>query len=235
MAAIAEWRALPPEVRDVFPLPQYCAQRRDIARFKGDRGYRPPQQQQNYDLNRATGKITLTTYNGSGDTSARAWVHKLDIYLSLWLMPKREAIQFAVLHLEGSAYDWWHHGLVTQDHTLVLSYAEFTERLITRFDRKDTELYYRELAHLRQTRHAKAYINEFQRIAVMVPDMTQKRSVMLFIEGLQDRLKGWVRGFQPATLKDAIDVTFRLDTTPTSYQTDKKPSGNIQAPQRPPL
>ena len=37
---------------------------------------------------------------------------------------------------------------------------------------------------------------------------------MLFIEGLQDRLKGLVRAFQPATLKDAIDVTLRLDTTP---------------------
>ncbi len=68
----------------------------------------------------------------------------------------------------------------------------------------------------------------------MVPDMTQKHSMMLFIEGLQDRLKGLVRAFQLATLKDAIDVTLKLDTTPTSYQTDKKPSGNIQASQRPP-
>ena len=65
------------------------------------------------------------------------------------------------------------------------------------------------MAHLRQTGHAEAYINEFQRIAVMVPDMTQKRSVMLFIEGLQDMLKGLVRAFQLATLKDAIDVTLR--------------------------
>ncbi|XP_059075327.1 uncharacterized protein LOC131875270 [Cryptomeria japonica] len=223
LAATTEWRALPPEVRDVFPLPQYCAQRRDTTRFRGDRGNRPHQQQQNYDLNRATGKITLAPYNGTGDTSARAWVHKLDIYLSLRAMPEREAIQFAVLHLEGIAYDWWHHGLVTQDHTLVHSYTEFTERLIARFDRKDTELYYRELAHLRQTGHAEAYINEFQRIAVMVPDMPQRRSVMLFTEGLQDRLKGLVRAFQPATLKEAIEVTLRLDTVPTSYQADKKP------------
>ena len=113
MAATIEWRALLLEVRDVFPIPLYCAQRRDTTRFRGDRGYRPPQQQQNYDLNRAIGKITLATYNGSGDRSARAWIHKLDIYLSLWPMPKRGAIQFVVLHLEGIAYDWWHHGYRT--------------------------------------------------------------------------------------------------------------------------
>ena len=75
--------------------------------------------------------------------------------------------------------------------------------------------------HLRQTRHAEAYVNEFQRIAIMVPDMPQKRSVMLFIEGLQDKVKGLVRAFQQATLKDAIDVTLRLDTTPT-YPSDKR-------------
>lgn len=119
--------AMPPKVRDVFPLPQYCAQRRHTTRFRGDRGNRLPQQQQNYDLNRAIGKSTLATYNGLGDTSARAWVHKLDIYLSLRYMPEPEAIQFAVLHLEGIAYDWWHHGLVTQDHALVHSYVEFTK------------------------------------------------------------------------------------------------------------
>lgn len=75
-------------------------------------------------------------------------MHKLDIYLSLRPMPKAKAIQFAVLHLKGVAYDWWHHGLVTQNHTLIHSYTKFVERLIARFDRKDVELYYRDLALL---------------------------------------------------------------------------------------
>ena len=76
-------------------------------------------------------------------------------------MPEREAIQFAVLHLDGVAYDWWHHGLITQDHAMVHSYAEFIELLISRFDRKDTELYYWELAHIRQTRNVESFVNEF--------------------------------------------------------------------------
>lgn len=66
MAATDEWRALPPEVRDAFPLPQYCAQRRDVARFRGDMGHRP---QQKNDLSRAIGKITLATYDGTSGTS----------------------------------------------------------------------------------------------------------------------------------------------------------------------
>ncbi|GLJ25229.1 hypothetical protein SUGI_0482720 [Cryptomeria japonica] len=115
-------------------------------------------------------------------------------------MAQDEAIQFVVLHLEGVTYDWWHHGLVTQNHALIHSYLEFTERLIAKFDRKDVELYYKDLALLKQTGHAKAYINEFQHIAVMVPDMPNGRVVILFIEGLHERLRGLVKDLKTMTL-----------------------------------
>ena len=62
--------------------------------------------QQNNDLSRAIGKITLATYDGTSGMSARAWVHNLDIYLSLRPMPECDAIQFVVLHLDRVAYDW---------------------------------------------------------------------------------------------------------------------------------
>ena len=67
MEATIEWRSLPPEVRDVFPLPQYCSQHRDTVRFRGDKGNRP---QQNNDLSRATRKISLATYDGTSNSSA---------------------------------------------------------------------------------------------------------------------------------------------------------------------
>lgn len=122
------------------------------------------------------------------------------------------------------AYDWWHHGLVTQNHRLIHSYREFTEQLIARFDRKDVELYYRDLALLRQTGHVETYINEFQRTAVMVPEMPDRCVVMLFIEGLHDKLWGLVKALKPKTLHEAIQITLDLDTSPppTSYQQNKK-------------
>ena len=54
---------------------------------------------------------------------------------------------------------------------------------------------------------------------------------MLFIEGLQDRLNRLVHSFQSATLKDAIDVTLRLDTSPT-YPSYKRPFRDSQLPQK---
>lgn len=150
----------------------------------------------------------------------------MDIYLSLKPMAENEAIHFVVLHLEGVAYEWWHHGLVTQNHALTHSYPKFTERPIARFDRKDVELYYRDLALLKQSGHVETCINEFQHIAVMVPEMPDSRVVMFFIEGLHERYRGLVKALKPKTLQEAIQLTLDLDTTPppSTFQQNKKSS-----------
>ena len=76
--------------------------------------------------------------------------------------------------------------------------------LIERFDRKDPEIHFRELAQLRQTGSAEAFISEFQRITVMVTDVSESRLTMLFAEALTEPLQGWVKAYKPPTLQDAI-------------------------------
>ena len=61
-------------------------------------------------------------------------------------MPKEEAIKFATVHLEGVAHKWWHHDTITLGHDQIKTYVEFTERLVERFDGKDPELNFKDLA-----------------------------------------------------------------------------------------
>ena len=61
-------------------------------------------------------------------------------------MTEAEAINFATLHLEGEAHEWWYHGLVTLGHNRITSYREFTDRLMDRFSKKDLEIHFRDLA-----------------------------------------------------------------------------------------
>ena len=106
--------------------------------------------------------------------------------------------------------------------------------LIDRFDRKDPELYFRELAQIRQTGTPDAYISEFQRTAVMVSDVSEDRLTMLFVEGLTEPLRGWIKVFRPKTLQEAIMKTrdmegavpktrFPPKITPPIKGRDKKP------------
>ena len=107
------------------------------------------------------------------------------------------AIKLATLHLDGDAHEWWYHGLVTLGHNTIHSCREFTQKLMERFDRKDPEIYFRELAQLKQTGSVEAFISEFQRIAVMVTDVSERKLTMLFTEALTEALRGWVKAYKP--------------------------------------
>jgi hypothetical protein len=115
-------------------------------------------------------------------------------------MTETEAICFANLHLEGEAHEWWYHGLVALGHSRITSYREFTDRVMDRFDRKDPEIHFRDLAQLRQTGTAEAFITKFQWVAMAVTDISKPRPIMLFTEGLIEPLRGWVKAYRPPTL-----------------------------------
>jgi hypothetical protein len=73
-----------------------------------------------------------------------------------------------------------------------------------RFDRRDLEIHFRDLAQLRQKGTLEAFITEFQRVAVAVTYILEPRLIMLFTKGLTEPLRGWVKAYRPHTLQDAI-------------------------------
>ena len=94
--------------------------------------------------------------------------------------------------------------MVTLHHDRITSYQEFVDRLVERFDRKDPETYFRDLAQLRQSGNLETYISDFQRLSVMVPSISERRLVVLFMEGLTEPLKGWIKAFDPPSLQEAM-------------------------------
>lgn len=191
----------------------------------------------NQDVQKIAGKVTLPNFDGSAKSSTRAWIQKLDTYFHLNPMRDVDAIGFATLHLEGDAREWWYHGLIMLGHIHITTYTEFIRRLLERFERKDLELHFKELAHLRQTGSAEVYITEFQRLAVMVTDVLEAQLIMLFMEGLFETLHGWVRAYKPTSLQDAIFKTWdMIDAVPKNWAfvptRPTAPQGNRDA--RPP-
>ena len=96
---------------------------------------------------------------------------------------------------------------MTLGHNTITSYPDFIQRLIERFDWKDPEVHFRKLEQLKQIGSAYAFISEFQRIAVMVIDISESRLIMLFTEALTEPLQGWVKSYRPTTLADTISRT----------------------------
>lgn len=84
---------------------------------------------------------------------------------------------------------------------MIKSYDKFCSRLVERFDRKDPEEHFRELAHLKQKGSVKDCVAKFKRLSVMVIDISEKRLIVLFIEGLVKQLEGLVKAFHPQHFK----------------------------------
>jgi hypothetical protein len=177
-----EYVALGPDFRHDMTLVEYCGLKLRNGPIDTQRGGQ--QQGHNIDFIWKVGKLTIPSFDGSSKCTARTWVQKLDMYYKLNQMTETEAISFATLHLEGEAHEWWHHGLVTLGHSHITSNREFTERIMDRFDKRDPQIHFRDLAQLRQTGTPEAFITEFQRVVVTVTDISELRLGMLFIEGL---------------------------------------------------
>jgi hypothetical protein len=191
-----EYHELDLGIQRQMSLDQYC-----YLKFKN----KPKaNHKSNYELERRMGKIEIPYFDGTAKTIAQAWVQKLHTYLQLNPMREMEAIKFSTMHLDGKAHDWWYHGLITLCHNQIMAYTYFTQRLIDRFDQGDLELHFRELTQLRQTGAPEVYIEEFQKLAVMVKDISPTRLMMLFTEVLMEPLMGLVKDFKPTSLQYAI-------------------------------
>jgi hypothetical protein len=69
----------------------------------------------------------------------------------------------------------------------------------------------------------------------MVQDVSQSRLMMLFIEGLMEPLRGWVKDFKPTNLHNAIWKTKDLGSTTKMRFTPGPPLNQGGRDQRPPM
>lgn len=173
------------------------------------------------DLQHKLGKLPLPFFDGSDNIPARSWLQKLQTYFSLKpTMIEKEVVQYAALHLEDVACQWWHHGLLTQGHGTIDFFEVFATKLLDRFDRQDENEFFSELATITQKGSVASYVEEFQQISIMVINIAEYRIIHLFLKGLFEPLKGLAKAFKPKTLDEAITTAFDLES-PTSNSRSK--------------
>ena len=91
------------------------------------------------------------------------------------------------------------------------------------------------MAWLKQTGSADAFISEFQRIEIMVTDISKSRLIMLFIEALTEPLWGWVKSYRPTTLVYAIRRTRDLQDVVPKIRLSPKTNSPIEDEERKPI
>ena len=197
IALRATYNGLDDDFRSLVPFREYVDMMNTLMPKKE---YRREHDMSGRELKNKISKFIAPTFDGTTKISTRAWLQKLQTFFTLNPMKESDVVQFASLNLEDVAYDWWYHGMTTQGHDQVTTFDDFSQRVIDTFDLKDDEEYFKELSKLKQTKSVNEYIEEFQKVAIMVLDMSEKMIVYLFLDGLEDSVKGLVKAFSPSTL-----------------------------------
>jgi hypothetical protein len=139
-----EYHGLDMIIQRLMSLNQYCQ-----LNFRN----KPrPNHISSYEFEQRSRIMKIPYFDGTTKMTTHAWVQKLDTYLQLNPMREMEAIKFDTMYMDGKAHDWWYHGLITIGHNHIVTYTEFTQRLIDRFDQGDPELHFWELTQLRKKR-----------------------------------------------------------------------------------
>ena len=73
------------------------------------------------------------------------------------------------------------------------------------------EIYFGDLAQLKQEEKVESFVVESQKLAVMVLNVTERKLTVFFVEGLAEHLKGLVWAFNPNTLQEAIARALNLE------------------------
>ena len=77
------------------------------------------------------------------------WIQKLYAHFQLNPMVEEDALEMAILHIEGEANRWWFHGIRSLGHDPISSYEYFSKALVEIFNRKYPEHSFKELAQLK--------------------------------------------------------------------------------------
>ena len=85
----------------------------------------------------------------------------------------------------------------TLGHDQVVTYEEITRKLTERFDQRYHDISFRYLVEIIQVGTLEAYILEFQKVDVMVTNISESSLILLFTEGLVEPLKGLVKAYDP--------------------------------------
>lgn len=98
-----------------------------------------------------------------------------------------------------------------------VSWLQFSEAFIARFEKLETDLVFQKFKKLEQTKSVEKYYDEFERcrgqLLKKIPSLTPKYFLENFVGGLQGEIKGMIRLLEPNSLAKALKLARYYEQT----------------------
>jgi hypothetical protein len=159
-------------------------------------------------------KHFFPTFNGE---DVHKWLFKCTQYFEIEEVADSDKLQIASYYLDGVAL-YWHQNFLKSLGNQKSLWEDYVEAICYRFGGQQDPL--EELMELKQRGELEEYIQDFD-ILWNKAEVSEKQALVIFLGGLETKIKNTVKMFEPKTLRHAYNLS-RLQSNTQTYR--KSPS-----------
>lgn len=154
------------------------------------------------------------TFNGERNAlKVESWINSMDLYFQLIkLAHGQDQLLYALSLLRGDAQLWYAQMKVYDTDELPQEWNDLKKLLRKEFIPINAVIQARDkLASLVQTDSVSSYINEFRRLKLQIPDLSQGDALDRFVRGLNKTIRVAVRSRFPTSLSEAESLALAIE------------------------
>jgi Retrotransposon gag protein/Zinc knuckle len=154
----------------------------------------------------------------SGGRDAANWLFTVERFFdAVQLTTDVERLTYVGTILTGAAQSWWRYlyQRASEGHAdeIPQSWQQFRTALLGRFSRTSEEEFARaRMKGFKQKKSVRAYNMVFNELALQAASMDELTKVGLYLDGLKEVVRRWVRRLRPQTLVTAMQLAEEFET-----------------------
>ncbi|XP_065852749.1 uncharacterized protein [Euphorbia lathyris] len=151
-------------------------------------------------------KVKIPQFSG---VDPRGWVTKAELYFRVYHTLATMKLTLAQMCMDSTALSWFANLLAKNPE---LDWDNFRHKLITRFSGTKFRNAQEELGSLFQLGSVGNYIDSFEGISALLPHQTEEDAIGMFLRGLREDIKRWVKALRPQTCAEAMEFAIDVES-----------------------
>ncbi|GJX95417.1 retrotransposon-related protein, partial [Tanacetum coccineum] len=153
-------------------------------------------------------KVKLPIFEGI----VQEGVHLAVLYYQVHKTPLDQKLNLVQMCMDGPALNWYTNLMIKHPNT---TWDLFKDKLMVRFSGTKFRNAHEALGSLYQDEGVDEYIEEFEALSALIPNQSEEQSIGMFLRGLKNDIRSWVRTLNPLTCDQAMEFARNVEIATT--------------------
>ncbi|GJX95678.1 retrotransposon-related protein [Tanacetum coccineum] len=142
----------------------------------------------------------------------RGWITRAKLYYQVHKTPLDKQLNLVQVCMDGPTLKWYTNLMIKHPNT---TWDLFKDKLMVRFNGTKFRNAHEALGSLYQDEGVDEYIEEFEALSALIPNQYEEQSIGMFLRGLKNDIRSWVRTLNPLTCDQAMEYARNVEIATT--------------------